>query len=191
MDRAAAARAIEAFLAAIGRDASREPELAGTGARVADAFVDELCAGYDVDVDALVRGATIAQSGEGSIVELRDVALTTTCPHHLMAGVGKATVGFAPRGKILGVGAIARLLDAFARRLTLQETLGEGVVAAIEANLAPRWVACRIEMSHACMIARGQRTHGAKLVTFAVRAVDEAARRDAFAFVGPGREDAP
>ena len=191
MDRDAAARAIEAFLAAIGRDASREPELAGTGARVADAFVDELCAGYGVDVDALVRGATIAQSGEGSIVELRDVALTTTCPHHLMAGVGKATVAFAPRGKILGVGAIARLLDAFARRLTLQETLGEGVVAAIEANLGPRWVACRIEMSHACMIARGERTHGAKLVTFAVRAVDEAARRDAFAFVGPGREDVP
>ena len=193
MDRAAVARVIEAFFVVIGRDASCESELVGTGARVADAFFDELCVGYEVDADAFVRGATIAQSGEGTIVELRDVAITTTCPHHLMAGVGKATGGFAPRGKILGVGAIARLLDAFARRLTLQETIGEGVVAALDANLGPRWVACRIEMSHACMIARGERTHGAKLVTFAIRAADEAARREALAFIGAsaGREDAP
>ena len=174
-DRAAAARAIDAFLIAIGRDPAKEPELAGTGARVADAWLDELCSGYDVDVDALVRDATLVVEGEGSVVELRDVAITTTCPHHLMAGVGKATVGFAPRGKILGVGAIARLLDAFARRLTLQEAIGEGVVAAIERNLAPRWVACRVEMSHACMTARGERIHGAKLVTFARRGDVDAA----------------
>ena len=183
MDRAAAARAIDAFLSAIGRDPKNEPELRGTGARVAAAYVDELCSGYAVDVDALVRSNAIAAEGEGSIVELRDVALTTTCPHHLMAGVGKATVGFAPGKEILGVGAIARLLDAFARRLTLQEAIGEGVVAAIEKNLAPRWVACRIEMTHACMTARGERTHGAKLVTFAMRAKDEAARSEAIAFI--------
>ena len=97
--------------------------------------------------------------------------------------MGKATVGFAPGKEILGVGAIARLLDAFARRLTLQEAIGEGVVAAIEKNLAPRWVACRIEMTHACMTARGERTHGAKLVTFAMRAKDEAARSEAIAFI--------
>lgn len=182
MDRQAAARAIEEFLVAIGRDPGAEPELRGTGARVADAFIDELCAGYAVDVDALVRGNAIAADG-GGVVELRDVALTTTCPHHLMAGVGKATVGFAPRDRILGVGAIARLLDAFARRLTLQETIGEGVVATIERNLAPRWVACRIEMTHACMTARGERTHGARLVTFAMRGADDAARDEAIRFV--------
>lgn len=188
MDRAKAAQAIDAFLIAIGRDPKVERDLEGTGARVADAYLDELCAGYDVDVDALVREATIPAENSG-IVELRDVALTTTCPHHLMTGVGKATVGFAPRGKILGVGAIARLLDAFARRLTLQETIGEGVVTAIEKNLAPRWVACRIEMSHACMVARGERTHGAKLVTFALRGEGDAARAEAISFVQvPGQK---
>jgi GTP cyclohydrolase I len=168
MDRAAAARAIDEFLIAIGRDPKTEPELRGTGARVADAFIDELCSGYSVDVDALVRGNVLAQTG-GGIVELRDVAVTTTCPHHLMTGIGKATIGFAPKDKIVGVGALARLLDAFARRLTLQETIGEGVVATIDKNLEPRWVACRIEMTHACMTARGERTHGARLVTYAVR----------------------
>jgi len=168
MDRPRAARAIDEFLIAIGRDPKTEPELRGTGARVADAFIDELCSGYAVDVDALLRGNVLGERGSG-IVELRDVAIATTCPHHLMTGLGKATVAFAPKDKILGVGALARLLDAFSRRLTLQETIGEGVVAAIEKNLEPRWVACRIEMTHACMTARGERTHGARLVTYAMR----------------------
>ena len=73
MDRSAAARAIDEFLLAIGRDPKTEPELRGTGARVADAFIDELCAGYAVDVDALLRGNVIGQGGSG-VVELRDVA---------------------------------------------------------------------------------------------------------------------
>jgi len=100
-----------------------------------------------------------------------------------MAGVGKATVAFAPRDRIVGVGSIARLVDAFARRLTLQEAIGEGVVATVERNLAPRWVACRVEMSHACMVARGERAHGARLVTLASRGIDEDARREALRFV--------
>ncbi len=100
-----------------------------------------------------------------------------------MAGVGKGAIGFAPSDKIMGVGALARLLDAFARRLTLQEAIGEGVVDAIARNLSPRWVACRIEMTHACMVARGERTHGARLVTFAMRAVDDAAKSEAIQFM--------
>jgi GTP cyclohydrolase I len=75
------------------------------------------------------------------------------------------------------------LLEAFTRRLTLQESIGESVVAAIEKNLSPRWVACRVELSHACMIARGERTHGARLVTYALRGEDDAARAEAMHFV--------
>jgi GTP cyclohydrolase I len=183
VDRAAAARAIDAFLIAIGRDPAREPELKGTGARVADAFIDELCTGYDVDTDAMLRANLIESSAEASIVELRDIAVTTMCPHHLMVGTGKATIGFRPRAHILGVGAMARVVDAFARRLTLQEAIGEGVVSAIERNVHPRWVACRIEMTHMCMTARGERAHGARLVTFAMRGEDDRARDEAIRFV--------
>jgi GTP cyclohydrolase IA len=188
MDRAAAARAIDDFLLALGRKPAAEPELHGTGARVAEAFATELCSGYEVDVDALLRGNIVATAAEQvtnttGIVELRDVALATTCPHHLMAGLGKATVAYAPRGAILGAGTLARLLEAFAKRLTLQETIGENATDALFRNLSPRWAACRIEMTHACMTARGERAHGARLVTFAVRGEDEAARSEAIVFV--------
>jgi GTP cyclohydrolase I len=168
MDKAAAARAIDAFLLALGRDPAKEPELRGTGARVAEAFAEELCRGYAVDVDALLRENTIEVASSG-VVFLRDIAVATTCPHHLMLGSGLATVAYAPRGKILGVGAIARLVDAFSQRLALQETIGEEVAAALDVHLAPSWVLCRIVMSHGCMTARGERRHGAKLDTVAVR----------------------
>ncbi len=182
MNRAEAARAIDAFLRAIGRNPDSEPELAGTGERVAAAFLDELCAGYAVDVDALVKAETLEVEASG-VVALRDLGVTTTCPHHLMPGTGTALVAFAPRGRALGVGGIARLVDAFAHRLTLQETIGEGVAGALEHGLAPRWVACRIVMTHTCMTARGERRHGAALETIAVRAGTPADRAEALAAV--------
>jgi GTP cyclohydrolase I len=168
MDKAAAARAIDAFLLALGRDPAKEPELRGTGARVAAAFADELCRGYAVDVDALLRENTIEVATNG-VVFLRDIAVSTTCPHHLMLGTGLATVAYAPRGKILGVGALARLVDAFSQRLALQEAIGEEVVTALDTHLGPEWAMCRIVMSHGCMTARGERRHGAKLDSLAVR----------------------
>lgn len=168
MDKVAAARAIDAFLLALGRDPNEEPELRGTGARVAAAFADELCRGYAVDVDALLRENTILVDSSG-LVFLRDIAVSTICPHHLMLGTGLATVAYAPRGKILGVGAIARVVDAFSQRLALQEAIGEDVVKALAAHLDPEWAMCRIVMSHGCMTARGERRHGAMLDTLAVR----------------------
>ena len=167
MDREAAARAIEAFLRALGRDPAREPELAGTGERVARAWADELLEGYAVDVDALLADNLIA--GTSGLVVVRDLPVATTCPHHLMASTGEATVAFAPGDRLVGVGTVARLVDAFARRLALQEQLGEQVVAAMQRHVRPTWVACRIVLSHACMTARGERTHGARVETVAVR----------------------
>jgi GTP cyclohydrolase I len=166
MDREAAARAIESFLRALGRDPDREPELAGTGARVAQAWADELLEGYAVDVDALLAQNVFA--GTSDLVVVRDVPVATTCPHHLMASTGHATVAFAPEEHLVGVGTVARLVHAFARRLALQEQIGERVVAALQKHLAPRWAACRIVLDHACMTARGERVHGARVETLAV-----------------------
>ena len=181
MDREAAARAIDAFLVALGRDVTQEPELVGTGARVAAAFADELLAGYGVDVDALLAQNVFA--GQSETVVVRDIPVATTCPHHLMPATGVATVAFAPSGHLIGVGTVARALDAFARRLALQEQLGERTVTALNKHLAPRWVACRLVLSHACMTARGERSHGARVETTAVAgaSVDPLAVRAALA----------
>jgi GTP cyclohydrolase I len=181
VDREAAARAIDAFLRALGRDPGREPEIATTGARVAAAWADELLAGYAVDVDALVSGAVLA--GSTRLVVVRDIPVVTVCPHHLTLSSGAATVAFAPKDRLIGVGAVAALVDAFARRLALQEQIGENVAAALARHLEPRWAACRLVLSHGCMTARGERAHGARVETVAQSGGDAA---EVFAALGVG-----
>jgi GTP cyclohydrolase I len=184
MDRPGAARAIEAFLRALGHEPEGDPQLAGTGERVAQAWCEEILSGYAVDVDALLAPNVFA--GGSELVVVRDIAVTTTCPHHLMPSTGLATVAIAPDEHLVGVGTVAALVDAFARRLALQERIGEQVVAALQKHLAPRWVACRLDLSHACMTARGERAHGTRVETVAVAGgdVDEAA---VHAVLGVGR----
>lgn len=184
MDLDAAAEAIDAFLRALGHDPLRTPELAGTGARVARAFAEDLLDGYAVDIDALLSSNVFG--GRTELVVVRDLPVVTTCPHHLMQSVGSASVAFAPEEHLVGLGTVARVVDAFARRLTLQEQIGERVVAALQKHLSPRWAGCRLSLSHSCMIARGERTHGARVETIALAGgdVDEAA---VYSALGLGR----
>jgi GTP cyclohydrolase I len=167
MNRDAAAVAIGDFLRALGRDAEREPELAGTPQRVANAYIDELLSGYGIDVDALLESNLV--SGTSDVVVVRGVQLATMCPHHLLSATGSATVAFRPTVRLVGLGAIVQVVDAFSKRLTLQEALGESVVSALAKHLEPMWVACRIELSHGCMVARGEEAHGAQVETFSFR----------------------
>ncbi len=171
VDRDAAAAHLEAFLRAIGRDPDADAELQETGRRVTDAFVDELCSGYGVDSRALLRENVIV--GESELVVVRDVFVSTLCPHHLLPATGTATVAFAPAGRIVGVGTIVSVIDAHARRLVLQEALGEDVVEALDAELRPRWVGCRLLLSHGCMVLRGERAHGSRVESLALRGFAE------------------
>lgn len=184
IDREGAARAVESFLRALGHDPARDPELVGTGARVAEAFANDLLDGYRVDVDALLAGSVIA--GRTELVVVHDLPVTTVCPHHLMPATGTATVAFAPREHVVGVGTVGAVVDAFARRLTLQEHAGERVAAALVKHLAPAWAGCRLVLSHTCMTARGERAHGARVETVALAGsnVDAASARAA---LGVGR----
>ena len=167
IDRTAAAHAIDSFLRALGRDSAVEHELQGTGGRVADAFA-ELCAGYNVDTRGILSASRIP-SKDGGLVIVRDIPVVTTCPHHLLPAMGVATVAMQAKEQLVGLGTIASLVDAYARRLTLQEAIGEGVVNDIERVLEPEWVACRLVLVHGCMVARGERAHGSKVETVAVR----------------------
>ncbi|MDB4935183.1 MAG: cyclohydrolase [Labilithrix sp.] len=186
IDRTAAANAIDAFLRAIGRDPTNEPDLVGTGVRVADAYVDELCAGYAIDTRALLSASAIPGAADGLVV-VRDVAITTMCPHHLLPATGTATIAMHARDRLVGIGTLVSVLEAHARRLTLQERIGEAVVSDIEAALEPEWVGCRIALSHACMIARGERAVGSRVETIALRGASNKTLTRAYAVLGVGR----
>jgi GTP cyclohydrolase IA len=183
-DRRGAAEAIDAFLRALGRDPASEPELVGTGQRVAAAYLDELCDGYGVDVGAILRGEAIRGSTE--VVALHDIAVSTVCPHHLMPARGFASVAFGPGEWLVGLGTLVKIVDAFAHRLTLQEDIGERVADALFVHLSLRWAACRIVLEHACVSSRGARREGARAETVAFVG-DTSFRSTALGLVGAAR----
>jgi len=171
-DRELAAQAITTFLRAIGRDPLTDPDLAGTGERVADAFIDELCAGYTIDTRALLESNRMGRPAFASgheLIVLRDVAVSTMCPHHLLAATGTATIAMQPANAWVGVGALASLAQAHARRLTLQERMGHAIVSDIECTLQPLWVGCRLVFEHGCMVSRGPCAKGSRVETVALR----------------------
>jgi GTP cyclohydrolase I len=177
-DRAAAERAIAAFLTALGHAPDSNPELAETPARVVDAFTADLLAGYDVDVEELLGGAACgaASTEDEAIVVVGDVRVQTLCPHHLLPGMGFATVAYLPGPRLLGIGAIARLVDACARRLTLQETIVREVVEALMSHGGARGAYCRLDLHHTCLSCRGTRQATAIVTT--ARTAGELARPD-------------
>jgi GTP cyclohydrolase I len=168
VDRASAERAIAQFLRALGYDPETDPELAATPERVTTAFADELLVGRHVDVAALIlSGSSPNTSTEQDCVAVRDIAVATMCPHHLLPAMGTAFVAYVPGERLLGLGTIASLLNAYARRLTLQETIARGVVDALMTHGGARGASCRIELAHSCFAARGERQAGASVVTLA------------------------
>jgi GTP cyclohydrolase I len=165
VDRTAAAAAIDAFLRALGHDPEREPELASTGKLVADAFVDELLAGERLDPVAIL-GDTLATQASDPIA-VRGIETCLMCPHHLLPAPGVVHVCYAPSGRIVGLGALGRLVECYARRLTLQEAFGTHVVDALVNVLGARGAACAADFSPTCLTCRGERIAGARVRTLA------------------------
>jgi GTP cyclohydrolase I len=158
IDRSAAARAIADFLSALGHDPKSDPELAATPERVVDAYADELLSGYGVDIERLLKEGSPPTPGRTpGIVVVRDIALATVCPHHLLPSLGHATVAYRPGARVLGLGTLAKLVDAYARRLTLQEHIGEHVVDALVTHAGAGGAFCQITLRHGCLSARGSR----------------------------------
>jgi GTP cyclohydrolase I len=168
MDRIAAARAIVDFLRALGH----EPvgDLEGTGERVADAWADDLLEGESIDAGAVLREGAFDDDGgvEHGLVVVRDLAVTTMCPHHLLPALGTATVAYLPDARIAGIGTLAHVVDVLSRRLTLQERIGSEVVSLLVSELGARGAYCRLALTHTCLVARGERKAGAVVETTAV-----------------------
>ncbi|AUX34639.1 MULTISPECIES: GTP cyclohydrolase I [Sorangium] len=167
IDRRRAAQAIEEFLRALGRDL--KGDLAGTGKRVADAWADDLIRGDAVDAAAILReGSMEAGPLDRGLVVARDLAVTTMCPHHLLPAHGAGTIAYLPGARMAGIGTLARVLDALARRLTLQERIGGQLVELLVNELGARGALCKLALTHTCLVARGERKAGAVIETVAV-----------------------
>ena len=154
--------AVRTLLAEIGEDPSREG-LTATPERVRRMY-DELTAGYHVDPDALMNGACFNVDYDEMVV-VRDIEFFSLCEHHLLPFIGKAHVGYLPKGRVIGLSKIPRIVDMFAQRLQVQERLTVEVADFLMERLEPKGVACVVEATHLCTMMRGVKKQEATMVT--------------------------
>ena len=154
--------AVRTLLVEIGEDPSRVG-LARTPGRVRRMY-DELTAGYHVDPDALINDACFTVDYDEMVV-VRDIEFFSLCEHHLLPFIGKAHVGYLPRGRVVGLSKIPRIVDMYAQRLQVQERLTVQVADFLMEKLEPKGVACVIEATHLCTMMRGVRKQEATMVT--------------------------
>ena len=150
------------LLAAIGEDPDREG-LKKTPERVERAF-RFLTQGYAQDIDALLTGALFSVNYDEMVI-IKDIDVFSLCEHHLLPFFGRAHVAYIPKGKVIGLSKIPRLVDAFSRRLQVQERLTVQIAEAIQEKLKPRGVGVVIEAMHFCMIMRGVEKQNSVAVT--------------------------
>jgi GTP cyclohydrolase I len=180
--------AVRTLIAAAGDDPAREG-LVETPARVARAW-REWFVGYDVDPTALLQRTFAETEGYRDTVLLRDIPLVSTCEHHMAPITGRAHVAYRPAGRVVGISKLSRLVDAYARRLQLQERLTSQIADALETALRPRGVAVVIEATHGCMATRGVNQPGVAMVTKCWRGdfeADPELRRELMASLAPTR----
>ena len=156
-------RAVRTLIAAAGDDPGREG-LADTPARVARAYA-EWFAGYAIDPAALLERVFSEAEDYQETVLLKDIPLVSTCEHHLAPITGRAHVAYRPNGRVVGISKLARLVDAYARRLQLQERLTNQIARTLDEVLQPKGVGVIIKASHGCMSTRGVNQHGVSMVT--------------------------
>lgn len=142
----------ERLISQIGENPKREG-LAKTPYRAARAF-EFLTKGYHDDLDSIVNDALFDSDTE-ELVMLKDIELYSLCEHHLLPFYGKCHVAYMPKGRVLGISKIARIVDVFARRLQIQENLTYQIASTIERYTGASGVGVVIEARHFCMMMRG------------------------------------
>jgi GTP cyclohydrolase IA len=177
--------AIRTLIRWSGDDPDREG-LLDTPKRVARAW-REYARGYEEDPAQHLSRTFDEVGGYDEIVLLKDIPFQSHCEHHLAPIIGKASIAYLPRDRVVGISKLARVLHGFARRLQVQERLTAQVADCIWEHLQPLGVAVVIEASHACMTARGVSTPGVMMTTSRMMGVfreDERSRREVLALMG-------
>ena len=179
------ADAVRTLIRWAGDDPGREG-LADTPNRVARAW-KEYAAGYASDPGQHLARTFEEVGGYDEIVLLRDIPFQSHCEHHLAPILGKASIAYLPRHRVVGISKLARVLHGYARRLQVQERLTAQVADCIQEHLDPIGVAVVIEATHACMTARGVNTPGVIMTTSRMMGAfktDERSRREVLALMG-------
>jgi GTP cyclohydrolase I len=161
--REEAENAVRTLIAWAGDDPAREG-LLDTPGRVVEAY-DEFFSGYEGDpFEALDRTFNDVE-GYDDIVMVRDIRLESHCEHHMLPIIGVAHVAYLPRGRVVGISKLARVVDVYAKRLQTQETMTAQIANAIEEVLQPAGVAILIDAIHECMTTRGVHKPGTTTIT--------------------------
>lgn len=158
--------AVETLLTEVGEDPTREG-LARTPARVAEAL-KFLTGGYGQDVDAVLNNALFPVEYNEMVI-VRDIDFYSLCEHHMLPFFGKCHIAYLPRGRVVGLSKIPRLVEVFCRRLQIQERLTNQIAEVISDRLDPLGVAVVVEATHLCVLMRGVEKQNAFALTSAMR----------------------
>ena len=186
--RREAEEAVRVLLGWTGDDVEREG-LVDTPKRVARAF-EEWFSGYNVDPYEFLSRTFREVNGYDEIVALTNIDFNSHCEHHIAPIIGRAHVAYLPRDKVVGISKLARVVDAYARRLQVQEKLTAQIAECISAVLEPRGVAVVIEGAHECRTTRGIGKRNVSMVTSQMLGIfrdDARARAEFLAMIDRGR----
>ena len=157
--------AVREILIEIGEEPDRQG-LAGTPERVHRMYT-ELTAGYHVNPERLINGA-IYDIAYSEMVVVKDIPFYSLCEHHLLPFFGSASVAYIPRGRVIGLSKIPRIVEMYARRLQVQERLTQQIAEFLQERLAPQGVGVVLEATHLCAVMRGIRKPGTIMTTSSV-----------------------
>jgi GTP cyclohydrolase I len=153
---------VGSLLVELGEDPERQG-LKATPARVSRAL-RQLTDGYSVQPEDVIAGAVFDQDYDEMVV-VKDIAFYSLCEHHMLPFFGRCHVGYLPKGKVVGLSKIPRLVNIFAHRLQLQERLTKDIAEALNATLLPKGVGVVVEARHLCMEMRGVEKPGGQMIT--------------------------
>jgi GTP cyclohydrolase I len=156
---------VRKVLDAVGEDPQREG-LKNTPLRVSRMY-DELLAGYRVDPIEMVNDAIFEETYDEMVI-VRDIEFYSLCEHHMLPFIGRAHVAYFPKGRVIGLSKIPRIVDMFARRLQVQERMTRQIADFLEELLHPAGVAIVIEALHLCSMMRGVKKHDSRMTTSAM-----------------------
>jgi GTP cyclohydrolase I len=157
------AELVDSLLVELGENPRRQG-LRATPDRVARAL-RELTDGYGVKPEEVIASAIFDDQDYDEMVLVRNIPFYSLCEHHMLPFFGQVHVGYLPKGKVIGLSKIPRLVEVFSRRLQIQEQLTRQVAEALNTSLVPRGVGVVVEARHLCMEMRGVETPGGRMVT--------------------------